>query len=546
MNRFLACAIGLISAVMAVTVCAQDEQVGALRKALQSTQPGARIKAARELGELEAKGAAAVPELIAALSAKEVTLRLAALRALGRIGPAAKEAAPALVKAVGDTNPLVRRAALEALPRLQASREVTLPLFVKMLEEAEPAVAIGVVASLAEQGEAAVPPMITALKHERACYWACLVLGEMGEKAQPAVPNLVEVLQHNDQHCRMQALDALGKIGPASKSGTESILKTVQADDFAGVRYAGLHALGHIRDPKSIPVLKTLFVHQDALTRILAAWAVLQIEAENSANGEKAAQLLLDAVHSKEASIRVAAVKAILETKIPPERTQPVVIEALKHGDEEFVASVIHAVASMGETATPRVIRALKNPELRHYAIRAVTEMGPTAKGTVATLIELLAEDDVELRREVQFAIGAIGPDAAAAVPTLVKAISDKRPEVRNSAAYALGKIGPAAKTALPELRKHFSSDDSFFQLACVWSSLKIQPGDAELSKLSAPLLTKALDDERELVRAEVAASLGELGEPAKSALPKLRSMASRDHSLLVRGAASEAVKKLE
>ena len=109
-----------------------------------------------------------------------------------------------------------------------------------------------------------------------------------------------------------------------------------------------------------------------------------------------------------------------------------------------------------------------------------------------------------------------------------------------------MGKIGPAAKSALPDLRKQFASDDSFFQLACVWSSLKIQPDDAELSKLAAPLLSNALGDERELVRAEVAVSLGELGESAKSALPKLRHIASSDPSLLVRGAASEAVKKLE
>jgi hypothetical protein len=46
-----------------------------------------------------------------------------------------------------------------------------------------------------------------------------------------------------------------------------------------------------------------------------------------------------------------------------------------------------------------------------------VIEMGPEAKGTVATLLELRKLDDVELRREVQFALGAIGPDAAPAVP---------------------------------------------------------------------------------------------------------------------------------
>jgi HEAT repeat protein len=79
-----------------------------------------------------------------------------------------------------------------------------------------------------------------------------------------------------------------------------------------------------------------------------------------------------------------------------------------------------------------------------------------------------------------------------------------------------------------------------------VWALLKIQPGNAELTKLAVPLLIKALSDERELVRAEVATSLGELGVAAKDALVPLQKVVAEDSSLMVRAAAAEAVKKLK
>ena len=58
-------------------------------------------------------------------------------------------------------------------------------------------------------------------------------------------------------------------------------------------------------------------------------------------------------------------------------------------------------------------------------------------------------------------------------------------------------------------------------KLTSVWALLKIQPDDAGIRAMAAPLLVTALDSDRELARAEASAALGELGPLAKPAIPR-------------------------
>ena len=76
---------------------------------------------------------------------------------------------------------------------------------------------------LAEKGETAVPLLCELLKHDAACYWACLVLADIGPNAKDAVPVLQELLKHKHPEVRIQALVALGKIGPAVKSAAPAV-----------------------------------------------------------------------------------------------------------------------------------------------------------------------------------------------------------------------------------------------------------------------------------------------------------------------------------
>jgi HEAT repeat protein len=204
-------------------------------------------------------------------------------------------------------------------------------------------------------------------------------------------------------------------------------------------------------------------------------------------------------------------------------------------------------LAALGPKVLDRHIEALKNTELRRYAVGVIQRLGSQAAPAVPALTSLLTEDaDPELKREVQLALAAIGPEAKQAVPALTNSLSSPESDVRGSAAYALGKIGPAAASASAKLRERFSSDDDQrMQRIAMWALIKINPNDAPLILRAVPLLIEALGSDRELARLEATVALGELGKVAKPAIEPLKKLLT-DESPDVRAAAEEAIRKLE
>jgi HEAT repeat protein len=154
------------------------------------------------------------------------------------------------------------------------------------------------------------------------------------------------------------------------------------------------------------------------------------------------------------------------------------------------------------------------------------------------------SEEDQEFVREAQFALSSIGPGASEAIPTLMKSLTSANEEVAASACFALGKIGASARGAVPQLRSLMSSESTLVRLATLRALLEIQPGQPQLAAIAAPMLIKALTNERDLVRAEAASALGDLGNLAVRAIPDLRNLLN-DESESVREAAAEAIKKL-
>jgi len=71
---------------------------------------------------------------------------------------------------------------------------------------------------------------------------------------------------------------------------------------------------------------------------------------------------------------------------------------------------------------------------------------------TVASLAEILRQEDTFERRRAVQALGRFGPAAADAVPALIETLGDEEPWMREEAITALRKIGPAAEAAIPTL----------------------------------------------------------------------------------------------
>lgn len=525
--------------------------VAALVEALARPEAEVRWHAARALGSLGTAAQPAAPALIARLDDEQIEVRSYAAYALGKLGVGSNEVVDRLIQLAFDRNALVRRAALRALEQLNPPKEKVMPLALRILEEGDPAVIVPALQTLAEQGEAVVPRLCEALQHERACYWACVVLADIGPKAAAAVPSLKQVLKHSDPEVRMQALMTLGEIGPAAKPLLPEIAGALQHDETAGVRYAAAFALGRIgASPESRAALEGTLKQDDAFLRMVCAWALARNDPQDKVAVQRAVNLILAAFKSEDQHLRRAAAKAAVDFDMPLDQIAPLLIAALRDKDPKVVGNAIEALAELGPKALKHVSEALANKQLRPYAVRLIQRLGPKAETVVPALIAALqqsaaGEDEVLFRREVQFALGAIGPAAQAAVPDLVTSLSSDEETLAASAGLALGKIGPAARAAVPTLRQKANHPSPIVRLVCLRALLQIQPGERQLVAIAVPQLLKALDSDQEMVRAEAAATLGELKEFRERIIPRLKGLL-KDESPLVRDQAAEALKRLD
>ena len=260
---------------------------------------------------------------------------------------------------------------LRALQRLNPPQEKVTPLVLKILEQGDVASIAPALATLAEQGEAALPRLCQALQHDQACYWACLALAELGPKAGPAVPHLKPVLRHKDPEVRMQALAALGEIGPAAQPLVSEVIAALQNDEAGGVRYAAAFALGRIgTTPEATAALQQALKQDDAFLRMVSAWAIARNNPGDRAAVERAVGLILEAFKSDDVHLRRAAAGIAVDFDAPVEKVAPLLVAALRDRDADVVGNAIEALSQLGPKALQHIDEVLDNRELRPYAIR--------------------------------------------------------------------------------------------------------------------------------------------------------------------------------
>jgi HEAT repeat protein len=182
---------------------------------------------------------AAVPLLLKALESEKRNLRIASAKALVAMGPRARGAIPALLEKLGDSSPEtvdVRRAlgkiGADALPFLR--RIAVTP--------EEPALKrIGAMAAIGEMGPAAaaaVPDLITLLRHPELQMSAAEALGRIGAAAGEAVPDLL-ALKQETQHSYIRQIVSQALVGidtPEARKATRFFrFRTALSDRYFSV-----------------------------------------------------------------------------------------------------------------------------------------------------------------------------------------------------------------------------------------------------------------------------------------------------------------------
>jgi HEAT repeat protein len=234
-------------------------------------------------------------------------------------------------------------------------------------------------------------------------------------------------------------------------------------------------------------------------------------------------------------------------------------LRELENPDWSIRKQAEHAVQHFGAAALPRVdqlLRAhaswprdqivelipkcvwtrvylLSGFELQDCGIKACEVLGPVARPVLSSLGHLLEDRQCA---SVVYALAAIGPDAISALTVGLLNPSD---DVRIWSAYGIGRL-----YALEQPRKLSGVSSQIARQSRLPAAEKLSPWPAIDLRGTVTNLMEDMEYPEARVRAAAAWALGNLGDPARTAVPRLVGALS-DPDGLVRGAAAVALRSL-
>jgi HEAT repeat protein len=523
------------------TLSAAERPVSELLSAAKGGSEATRIQAIDELAAKKDKAAPAVSELIALLSDKSTGVRAHAAHALGEIGTAAKPAAETLTSLLKEEDETVRRQAVKALAAIRPGPAVMIPLFVKLMDDTDPGVRQRILHAVAEAGVDAVPGLIQALKDERATYWACLILRDIGPPAKEAVPALADLLKSPQPEIRREAALALGAM---REEGTPAIAQLAALLNDKDAQEAATLALGQIgRFPWTAESqIRANAKSDNKVLSTLSLWTLVRLYPARPEYAKDAAEQLITLLTDNDPYVRTMAAKALAGLKLNPDVTFPVMERVLANADDETTRLALDALVPHGSKAVPRLIYALKRDSLRLHAIYILGRMGKDADGAAGALATFVGDKNSKVATEAALALARIGRSAQTSIPKLLEALDDPHCESGHAIIFALGKFGDAATPAKDALMKRVS--DAELGVISAWALMQIQGDSEEIAAAAVPVLVAGLDSPAPENRQLAAESLGSAKMLPPSALAALEK-ASQDANPSVRNAAAEALKNV-
>ncbi len=406
-----------------------------------------------------APAAEPVPNLIQQLSGSDQNKRREAALQLEAAGPAAKEAVPALIKALDDNDKQVWSNSIAALANLGPLAEPAIPELIKTMDSRTP-----------RGGR--------ERDRQQAVLRAAFALSRIGKAAIPA---LIESLSAPDTSLRAGAAAALAGIGPDARD--------------------------------AIPALISNFGHNDPAVRGAVVDAIAAI-------GTDALQPTRDALAATEPLARATATRAIARLGAKARDTAPALIDLLKTERDPVtraaIFSALPAIEADAKNCIPPLLDALNDPDesVRNAAVGSLLLFHSEQKEIVSALSTLLQNPNPAIAGRAADLLGRIGSPSASAIPALLAAMANRQPPPPPFI-DALVQIGPAS---VPEILRAISTEMPDAITREHWSVKTLQ----SMGGMAALPLGTALSDQNATIRLTAARALGEMGAPARPAIPEL------------------------
>lgn len=261
--RWLVVCAGLAAAAPAARADeADDKLAGRLAAVARDVREplAARVAAARALGALGPRAAAAVPDLVGIvnrLRGDELEpLQQAAIDALGQVGSAARDALPALARAAGRSTDidLARRRATDLI--LTAPDAQNVDALVQLLQSRDPGTRLRAAKALFDLGplaKGAAPALVTALgdtdNEVRRAVIAAVRAVQPGAKPPLELVKALQIdLKDADANVRLVAVRTLGRLGAVAAAAAPD-LDALRADPDPDVRRAAPEAFARVSAP---------------------------------------------------------------------------------------------------------------------------------------------------------------------------------------------------------------------------------------------------------------------------------------------------------
>ncbi|MFZ5564630.1 MAG: sister chromatid cohesion protein PDS5, partial [Thermodesulfobacteriota bacterium] len=355
-----------------------------------------------------------VPELRKALRDEDPDVRMQAAMAIKRMGPDAKDAIPDLVDTLDDDDYDVRREAANAIEALlgisdkkekkdkdkeggkdlsDEGRDLMVMVYMNRLESKDWMTRRDAANHLAQMGPdaaKAVPALVAAMMDESD--WGRLynevrrssarALGEMRYEARAANPALIKASTFHDYDVRLEAVKALGKIGPKSEATVIEALKVALKDSDFDVRREAANALGgfEVYADSTVPNLVKALSDMDFDVRREAAKSLGRIGPKTDA----AVEALLKTTNDADADVRQAAVEALANVQ-PEDRAKvlPVVLLKLDDMDEDVRMTAVRTIAKFraGDAGTLAALERVGHEDQSFTVKKAALETLYVLKG---------------------------------------------------------------------------------------------------------------------------------------------------------------------
>ncbi len=356
-------------------------------------------------------------------------------------------------------------------------------------------------ASIAAGGDG-VPYIIKAWKKntdvESRCRLASVIEG-VGPEAADMVPYLLEELDAIDELRVSCAAMALGGIGPAAAPAVERLGDLLRASDYS-TQASLLYALGGIGEASASQVQLIKEAVEREQTSAIALKALSRM-------GEAGVHAIEPWMESESAQQRLWAAEVL--SGMPP----------------KDVSMVLDPLAKLLRDKDPRV---------RIQAAKALGGAGSDALPVYQNIVHALRDSDEEVREAVVQALIRIGPVGG---KELINALTDKYWYSREGAARVIGTFSSLAETAKSNLITALNDSNVKVRVAVI-NALTIL-GPSITNDMILQLRSNQLY--RKFGGARV---LGNIGPPARAALPDLQKLL-QDRDALVRKEAQDAILKI-